>query len=153
MERSVFNRIVGIVKEMNAQGVAESEIQNNLKQMGLNEEEIEEIITRAKPQVNVAEVHEQASKTKQMIESGEHLKPAMQKLDENSENMERVHTHLGEIHEKQQGASEDIEEIRKEIEEIKEDIAEIKPMIASIKRLNDSMIKLNKKMLTQLSAE
>ncbi|MCD4740351.1 hypothetical protein K8R43_04115 [archaeon] len=153
MERSVFNKIVSIVKEMSAQGVPRKDIETNLRQMGLNDEEINDIIIEAKPTVNVAEVHEQAVETKEILESGDHLRPAIKKLDEHKNDIERVHTQLGEVHEKQVFTTEEIKQIREDLEQIRTDIEEIKPMIAATKRLNESLIKINKKMLTRLGGQ
>jgi len=149
----VFNKIVGIVKEMSAQGVPRKDIETNLRQMGLSEDEIADIITEAKPQVNVAEVHEQTVETKAILESGDHLQPAIKKLDEHKDDLERIHTHLGEVHEKQSLTSEEIKIIKEDLEEIRKDIEEMKPMIAAVKRLDESLIKINKKMLTRLGGQ
>lgn len=152
MEKSVFNRIVGIVKEMSAQGITKSEIIANLKQMGLSDEDIEDILAAARPETTVADVSEKAEQAMKLLETGEHLKPAMEKLKEHEEHFERIHTHLNEIHEKSMVSQEEMEAIREELDEIKREIEEIKPIVASIKRLNQDLIKINKKMLTRLGS-
>ncbi|MCD6414641.1 MAG: hypothetical protein J7L23_03355 [Candidatus Diapherotrites archaeon] len=153
MEKSVFNRIVGIVKEMNAQGVTKTEIVSNLKQMGLNDEDIEDIIAAANPETTVADVSEKADQAVKLLESGEHLKPAMEKLGEHGEHFERIHAHLNEIHEKNVTTGEDTKAIREELADLKREVDEIKPLVASIKRLNEDLIKINKKMLTRLDTK
>lgn len=153
MERSVFNKIVGIVREMSAQGVTRMDIETNLKQMGLTEDEIEDILAEAKPEVNVAEVHEKADATQKLLESGDHLKPAIDKLDEHKEDLERIHTNLGEMHEKQTLNAKDLQEIKEDIAEIKRDLAEIKPIIGAVQRLDESLVKINKRMLTRLGGQ
>ena len=153
MDRPTFLKIVGIVKEMNAQGLSTSEIESNLKQMGVSDEDIEEIMREAKPEASVPEIHEKTKQVVQLLETGEHLKPAIEKLEEQKEDLERVHTHLGEVHEKQLSSVQQLAEIKAELDEIKRELEELKPLVASIKRLDENLIKLNRKMLVRLGGE
>ena len=153
MEAAAMNRIIEIVKEMNAQGMSTTEIKSNLKQMGVEEEDIKAILEKAKLGVNLAEIHSKAEQAISLLESGEHLKPTMGKLEKQEEHLERIHTHLGEMHEKQIAVKEDVGDVKRELEEIKASINELKPLLASIKRLNEDLIKINRKMLMKLGME
>jgi uncharacterized coiled-coil DUF342 family protein len=153
MDEPRLQKIVGIVKEMNSQGLSKNEIEANLRQMGLGEEDIELILKEAKPEINVSEVHDQASRATEMLEKGEHLQPALEKLDQQLEHFERLHSNVGELHEKTGAATTEMGEIKRELEEINETLGELKPMLAAVKRLNEDLIKINQKMLKRLSVE
>jgi len=148
-------RLVDVVKGMNARGMSKSEIMDNLRQMGIPDSDIDEIIKEAQPEVNIAEVHEHALETRKMIEKGEHLKPVVETLGKQEEHFERLHATVGELHEKHEemkASIEEIKEIKKDIAQIEEELAEIKPMLAAIKRLQENLLDINKKMLLKFGS-
>jgi DNA repair ATPase RecN len=156
MDEATLARIAEIVKSMHAQGMTQSEIRENLKQMGVADQDAEDIIRRAEPEVTMPEVHEKVEAISRKMEEGEHLKPAMEKLEEHEEHFERLHATVGELHEKHDELREAVEELhalREDIDAIKADLKDMKPMLAALKRINEQMIELERKTLARKSAE
>lgn len=156
MDAATLQRIIEIVRNMNAQGLSKNEIIDNLRQMGIADEDIETIMKEAQPDITITDIHEKTELTKSMLEKGEHLKPAMEKLEEHTEEFERLHTTIGELHEKHEEVAskiDDLKTIRDDVEEVKKLLLEIKPLLASIERLNQNLLDINKKMLTKLGTK
>ena len=154
MNPETKKKIVDIVKKMNSQGMSVTQITENLKQMEVPDKEIEGIIRESQPEVNIADVHEKAKETNEMLGTGAHLKPAIKKLEDHTEHFERLHTTVGDLHEKHHELSSklsDMNQLKQELDEIKELLLEIKPLLASIERLNKNILETNKKMLAKVA--
>ena len=150
MEAETEKRIVQIVQEMSSQGMSTKDIKDNLLQMGINKEDISNIMSNTDQKVNVSDVHEKIASVQDSLDTGIHLEPVIQRMDESKEDMERLHSSMTELHEKHAETSETMRELKlmkEEIAEIKQLILEIKPLLSSIERLNKSLLDLNRRML------
>ena len=138
MDGATVERIVGIVKNMQAGGMSEKDITDNLRQMGLAGDELNSVLDA----VGLS-------------------KPAPPVLQEPAttppeEHFERLHTTVAELHDKQDALREDFSEIsklRKELADIKTELDEIKPLLAALKRMNENLMDINRKMLAKLATK
>jgi len=134
MDEETIERIVGIVKNMQAGGMSVAEITDNLHQMGLSGDELNDILKK----VGITE-------EKPIVEEPAPLLP--------EEHFERLHTTVGELHDKQdelKTSFSEISQLREDIKAMKAEIDEIRPLIGALKRMNENLIEINKKMLTRL---
>lgn len=155
MDEAMLKRVKDIVSSMAAQGMPREEIRSTLLQMGVPPQDAETLLQEAKPEVTVQEVGAKAEATRTMLETGQHLKPALQKLEEQEEHFERLHTSVGELHGRQASVESrlsEVAEIKRDVSEIRQELSEIKPMISALKRLNDNLLEINRKMLAELGA-
>jgi hypothetical protein len=129
MDENTKTQITKIVMDMRAQGMADSEIEDNLRSMDISNEDISVII--GKP-VSIAPPVEE---------------PVV------DDSVERLHSSIGELHEKQDLQSSDLSSIRDDLSAIRSDLDEIKPLLSAIKHLNTSLIELNKKMLVKYGSQ
>ena len=133
MDEATVGRIVGIVKNMQAGGMSEKDIIDNLRQMGLSGEELNEVLNA----VGMAE-----------SKPAEEPAPLLPE-----EHFERLHATVGELHDKQdelKSSFSEISELRRDIAAVKAELDEIRPLVGALKRINENLIEINKKMLTRL---
>lgn len=139
MDDATLERIVGIVRGMKSGGMSQDEIVDNLRQMGVAEEELSGILSKAglQPQSPVP------------------AEPATQPPIA-EEHFERLHANVNELHAKHDDLAEtlaELSEIRRELQSVKADVSEIKPLLGAMKRLNENLVEINKKMLARLGSE
>jgi chromosome segregation ATPase len=146
------DKLVGIVQGMSSQGMSKAEIEETLKQLGLEPDDVGVVMERARPAVTPSELSEKTDEIHETLRSGEHLKPALSKLDEHSEHFDRIHTSLNGLHEKHEDLHREVADLRSikaELDEVKDILLEIKPVLSAIQKLDKGMLELNRKMLTR----
>lgn len=162
MEEAKEKEIIEIIRAMNATGMTQSEIRENLRMMGLEEGEIAGILEKAQTKPTTREVHEAVKAIQEKIETGEHIKPAMEAIEEHreatgeiKEKVEEISAGLGELHEKHEELKArfaTIEEVSSELEGLKKLMLEMKPLLAAIKDLQEKLVETNTEMLMRLKA-
>lgn len=162
MDTATMERIVSLVKSMQDQGLSSDQIQAELSDM-VTPEDLSKILAQAggAPAPAQAATPAPASSGEEfvppLLESpSEAVKPAIEKIDEQRQHLERLHTSVGELHDKTDaltGASGDVKLLRDEIRELKELVMELKSLLGSIERLNTNLIETNKKMLLKLGTK
>lgn len=141
MDPATIERIVGIVKNMQAGGMTEQQINDNLKSMGVSDDELGSILEKA----GIA--------APTPVEPEPMPEPIALPHEEH---FERLHSNVTELHEKHEelkGSLSEITALRNEIQAVKTEVDEIKPMIGALKRLNENLIEINKKMLARLETK
>ncbi|MFC2174435.1 hypothetical protein ACFLQ2_01010 [archaeon] len=135
MDDATLQRIVGIVKTMQSSGMEKDAIVENLRSMGVSDDELEGIL----------------------VESGlQAPKPLEPVPPVAEEHIERLHTNVNELHVKHdemKGSLSGIDDIKHELQEIKAEINDIKPQLGALKRINENLIDINKKMLARLATK
>ena len=132
MDDATLQRIVGIVKTMQSSGMEKDAIVENLRSMGVSDDELDGILT---------ESGLQAPKAPEVI-------PPVAE-----EHIERLHTNVNELHVKHdelKGSLAGLDDIQRELQDIKAQVADIKPQLGALKRINENLIEINKKMLARL---
>ncbi len=136
MDDATKSKITSIVKDMSAQGMPNAEIEENLRSMGIADADIIEVMRDiggiAPP------VEEPAAAPAPVMPQEEHI--------------ERLHSTVGELNDKQDMQSGDLGAIREDLDAIKTDLAEIRPLLSAMKRMNESLMDINKKMLVKYGA-
>jgi DNA-binding transcriptional MerR regulator len=135
------DKLVSIVQGMNSQGMSRAEIKETLKQLGLEPDDIGIVMEKARPAVTPSELSEKTDEIHETLRSGEHLGPALSKLDEHSEHFDRIHASLNGLA--------DLRSIKAELDEVKDILLEIKPVLSAIQKLDRGMLELNRKVLTR----
>jgi len=121
--------------------------------MGIEPSDSSELLAKVGLEVKHEDIQKQVSETKGMLETAEHLKPAMKKLGEQEVGMERLHTTVGELHDKSDsllGSAQDIKALQTEVQNLHSDVREIAALLNAIQSLNKKMLELNNKVLTEL---
>ena len=136
MDDATLQRIVGIVKTMQNGGMGQDEITDNLRSMGVSDEELGGILSHAglgAPAVPAAP---------------EEIAPPV-----TEDHIDRLHTNMNELHVKHdelKGSLAGLDDIQRELQDIKAQVADIKPQLGALKRINENLIEINKKMLARL---
>ncbi len=151
MDESKLARIADIVRSMNEAGMTLNEIRSQLQGMGLTEDEIEQVLSAAKAQPSSAEIHEEIKKVREKIETGEHLKPVVEVVEEAGaearEAREKVEQVAKAVEETKQAVTQEIKEpVQKIVEEQKELHREIKTIAGlgeEVQTLRDMLIDIN----------
>ena len=126
MDEATLQRIVGIVKTMQSSGMGEKEITDNLRQMGVADEELEGILSGsgiAKPPAPEPVI----------------APPVADELHAKQDDMKASLSGL--------------DDIKRELQGIKAEVADIKPQLGALKRINENLIEINKKMLARLGTK
>lgn len=160
MEEAKEKEIIEIIKAMNATGMTQAEIKENLRMMGLSDEEIDPILEKAQTKPTTREVHEAVKAIQEQIETGEHIKPAMEAIGEHREEtaavkgkVDEISAGMGELHEKHEELKArfaTIEEVSSELEELKKLMLEMKPMLAAVKDMQEKLLETNTEILIRL---
>ncbi len=137
MDADTKAKITSIVKDMSSQGMSNPEIGENLRSMGIADADISEIMREIGGDIAPL-IDEPVAAPAPIMPQEEHI--------------ERLHSTVGELNDKQDMQSSDLGAIRDDLESIKGDLAEIKPLLSAMKRLNESLIDINKKMLVKYGA-
>ena len=153
MDEALEKKILPIVADMKAQGLSRAEIETTLNQMGIDTGDISELLAKAGLEVKHEDIQKQVVKTKEMLEKAEHLQPAMEKIGEQAVGIERLHTTVGELHDKSDAllnTSGDIKKLHSDVKELHSDVRELHALLSAIKTLNSKMLELNNRILTEL---
>jgi methyl-accepting chemotaxis protein len=173
MDNAKFDKVIEIVKAMNAEGLSISDIKDSLKQIGIKEDDIDLILKKASAEPTPKDIHEavkgveerMAAPLAQSIE--EHkaltrevkdkvedlslgLEEHAQSLDQISSNLEEHRDKLEEIHASIQGLGEKHEELHEKVKDlasISEEIAELREMVLDLKSMVASLKDLDNKIL------
>lgn len=86
MDSEKFRRVVEIVKSMNSAGASSMEIENNLREMGISQADIDLVLSRAKPAPTPGDVREMIKK----IDTQKHIEPLVRKAEEHKEDIGEV---------------------------------------------------------------
>ena len=92
-----LDKIIQIVKAMNASGVGVEEITANLRTAGLSDEDLARVLEAAKPIASTREIHESVKETERKISTGEHLMPVTEKLEEQATETKKIGVKIDEI--------------------------------------------------------
>ena len=154
MDEALEKKILPIVADMKSQGLSRAEIEATLTQMGIDSSGITELLAKAGLEVKHEDIQREVVKTKEMLERAEHLQPAMKKIGEQAVGIERLHTQVGELHDKSDallGSSEDIRKLHSDVKELHSDVRELHALLSAIKTINKKMLELNNRILTELA--
>ena len=154
MDEATIERLSDLVKGMHDQGMSVKQIQDNLVQMGISSQDIDVIISRAGLKPSASDIHENVVSVKRAIETGEAVKPVVEKLGEAEEHFERIHSSLNRLHEKHGEISERLSRLsasQSDIQEIKELLYELRDTMNAIKKLQQDLIEINRRVLVRES--
>ena len=150
MDEATLARLSELVKGMHEQGMSVKQISDNLSQMGISNEDIDVIVSRAGLAPNTADIHDAVNTVNQQISTGEAVKPVMDKLNEADEHFERLHQGINSLHEKHNELSKDIQGLSassQELSEIKSMLIEVRELLNAVKDLQMQLLDVNKKIL------
>lgn len=122
MEEERLKKLVDVVKRMNQERVQTKDIVANLRTLGLASFEIDTVLREAQIQPTTQEIHDSVTKIQESIESGSHLQPVMDKIEEHKEVTEKLQQRVqemhGEITEQKQGMQDVIKALREHREKL-----------------------------------
>ncbi|GEM_PF-5480555 len=156
MDEATLKRLAGLVKSMHDQGLAVDQIKENLEQMGIAKDDISLIISEAGLMPNTVDVHKEVSALREAMETGQAVKPVVEKLGETEDHFERLHTKVDLLHEKHgeiEARLEDLAELKAEIAEVKQLLLEIKPVVMAIKKLQEDLLEVSRSILARESVK
>lgn len=153
MDESKKNQIVALVKSMVKDGTPLNSIKATLKASGLNDDEIEVIISKISPELAsevkaIPQESQAAEKPEEAAEKEEVEKPeAIESGKLNfSKNDDKLFLKSGVL----KGDSSEVSILKSEVRQIKDMLIELKPMIAALKDIDEKILEANKEVLMRL---
>jgi len=155
MEDSKFSKVIEIVKAMNAEGLAISDIKDSLKQIGIKDDEIDLIIQKASAEPTVKDLHEAVKNVEARVT--EPLKVAEERrqmtqdvkdrmedlslgLEEHSQNLEQITANLEEHRDKLDAIHDSIQDLGERHESLHEKIKDVTSLTDEMAELREIML-------------
>ena len=173
VDTSKFDKIVEIVKAMNAEGLSITDIRDSLKQIGIKDEDIESILQKASAEPTPRDIHEAVKGVEQKI--GEPLAKSVEEqkqmtrevkdkvedlsvgLEEHAESLDQISTGLEEHKEKLNAIHSSIQDLGqrhkdlhaevKDLSAFSDEFAEMREILLDIKAMLAALRDLDNKIL------